>query len=68
MELDGEEGEGFVFDTFDGVVVDVFEPDGPIFFWKGFGVDGEAVILGGDVATLGLEVHAWLILTAVPEL
>ena len=68
MELDGEEGEGFVFDAFDGVVVDVFEPDGPVFFWKGFWVDGEAVVLGGDVAALGFHIHAWLILRSVTEL
>ena len=62
VELDGEEGKGFVFDALDGVVVDVFEPDGPVFFWKGLWVDGEAVILGGDVAALRLHIHTWLIL------
>lgn len=51
-----------MFDALDGAVVDIFEPDGPLFFWKSFGIDSEAVILGGDVATLRVEIHAWLIL------
>lgn len=61
MELDGEKWEGFVFDSFDGAVVDVFEVDFPV-FWDRFFVDGKAVILRSDVAAFVFEIDAGLIL------
>lgn len=64
VELAGEVGEGAVADAFDGVVVDVAEPDLPVGGEGGF-VDGEAVVLAGDVAFLGLGVDDGLVLGAV---
>jgi len=40
-----------VHDAFVGVVVEVAEPDFPV-FWKGFFIDGKAVVLGGDVTVV----------------
>ena len=50
--------------AFYGVVVLVFEPDFPA-FWESFFIDGESVVLGGDVATVGFCVGARLVLGAV---
>lgn len=66
MELAGKKWQSFVADAFDGVVVGVFQPDFPAGF-EGFFVDGEAVILAGDVAAFCFHVDARLVLGAVAE-
>jgi len=60
-----------VADAFVCVVVEVFEPDLPI-FREGFVFDCESVVLGGDVAFfevggVWIDVLAWLVLGAVTE-
>ena len=62
MELNGEEGECVVADALYGAIIDVFEPYGPVFLGKGLRVDRKAMVLGRDIATFGVEVHARLIL------
>ena len=54
----------FVFQAFDGIVVLVFEPYGPV-FWDSLFVDCEAVILTCDVASACFNVRAWLVLRSV---
>lgn len=49
VKLAGEKWKFCVADAFVCVVVEVFEPDFPSFV-EGFFVDGETVVLGGDVA------------------
>lgn len=66
MKLAGEEGESLVFDSFDGLIVGVAEPDFPARFERFF-VNSEAVILAGDIAAFGFGVYAWLVLRAVTK-
>ena len=66
VKLAGEKGKGFVFNPFDCVVVGVAEPNFPAWF-KGFFINGEAMILTGDVAAFGVFIYAWLVLAAVSE-
>ena len=67
VELHTEEGLIGVDDTLVGQIIGIHEqrlPHG----WEGVGIDGEAVVLGGDVAPSGAEVDAGLVHTAVTVL
>lgn len=64
MELNGHKGQLPVSDTFIGAVIDVGEPGDPI-MWQRLGVHRKAVVLRGDVASLGSHQKAGLILTSV---
>jgi len=61
VELAGKKWQSFVFDAFVGAVVGVCEPDFPAGF-EGFFIDGEAVVLAGDVAAAGFAVETGLVL------
>ena len=67
MELHTEEGLVGVDDTLVGQIIGIHEqrlPHG----WEGVGIDGETVVLGGDVAPSGTKVDAGLVHTAVTVL
>jgi hypothetical protein len=63
VELDAEDRQTLVADALVRAVVGVAEPGGPA-ARQGRGVDGEAVVLAGDVAALGALLEAGLVLAA----
>ena len=66
--LNREDGEVFVAEAFDGVVVEVDLGDERAAFFEARGVGGEAVVLGGDGDLAGFQVFDGLIAAAVAEL
>ncbi len=56
MVLDAEERQRFVAHAFVGVVVEVDVCDFDVAGGEGFGIDAEAVILGGDFDFLILKI------------
>lgn len=67
VELGGEEGLGFVLDALAGAVVEVLEEHGPLGGQR-VGIDGEAVVLAGDVAALRTAEAHGLVVAAVAVL
>lgn len=64
VELGGEERLGFVLNTFAGTVVQVLEQHRP-FSGQRVGIQCEAVVLRGDIATLGTGKQYGLVVAAV---
>ena len=66
MKLHSHQGERLVFDTFDSLIISIFEPYFPV-FRQALAFDGVAVVLRGHVAFSVFSVDAWLILGAVSK-
>ena len=66
--LDAEDGQVGVAEAFDGAVVEVDVGDDAAAGFEALLVDGEAVVLAGDLDSAGVEVLDRLVAAAVAEL
>ena len=65
--LHAEDRQCRVAETFDGVVVEIHVRDDAPFCFQRFLIDGEAVVLAGDLDPAGVEIFDRLVAAAMAE-